>query len=102
VSYNARSQSNGTFSASIVLTNTGSAALSNWSLTFSFPNGQTISQMFNGNFTQSGSKVTITSGNLNKTIAAGGKTTITFNGTWSGTNNPPTSFKLNGTTCSTS
>ena len=35
----------------------------------------------------------------NKSIGSGGSFTVGFNGTFSGTNNPPTAFTLNGTAC---
>ena len=45
----------GGFGASITIDNTGTTALSNWTLTWSFANGQTVTQLWNGNVAQSGS-----------------------------------------------
>jgi hypothetical protein len=92
----------GGFGASIAITNTGSTAINGWSLVWSFANGQTISSDWNGNFTQSGTTVTVTNVSYNGTIAAGA--TIGnqpgFNGTWNNvTNAKPTAFTLNGTAC---
>src|SRR5262249_15819858 len=59
VHYAITSQWPGGFGASITITNTGTTAINGWSLGFSFPNGQTITQGWNGIFTQSGSAVTV-------------------------------------------
>jgi cellulose binding protein with CBM2 domain len=69
---------------------------------FSFPNGQTITQLWNGSYTQSGSAVTITNVLYNASIPAGQSLSSPpgFNGSWNGTNAPPTSFILNGSPCS--
>ncbi|GHO56672.1 glycoside hydrolase family 48 protein [Ktedonobacter robiniae] len=104
VQYTVTNQWPGGFGVNIAITNTGSTAINSWTLKFSFPNGQTITQVWNGNYTQSGANVTITNLSYNGSIAPG--TTLSsppgFNGSWSSANSPPTSFTLNGTTCSTS
>ena len=99
VSYSANSWNNG-FTASVKVTNTGSAALSGWSLQFTFANGQTVQQGWSADWSQSGSTVTAANAAWNGTLAAGGSVDIGFNGAHSGTNNAPTSFTLNGATCS--
>lgn len=45
--------------AKYTITNTGSMAINGWNLQFSFPNGQTIIQLWNVSYTQNGSAVTI-------------------------------------------
>jgi hypothetical protein len=45
--------------------------------------------------------VTATNLDYNRTLAPGAGTQIGFNGTFSGTNTAPTSFTLNGSTCTT-
>ena len=92
------------FGAAITITNTGSTTINSWSLQFSFANGQTITQLWNGTYTQTGSAVTITNVSYNGSIAPGATLSSTpgFNGAWSGSNAVPASFKLNGVTCSTS
>jgi hypothetical protein len=92
----------GGFSANITITNTGSAALSNWSLAFTFPaSGQSVTQGWNGVFTQSGSTVTVKNASYNGSVPAGGTVSPGFNGSWTGSNPSPTSFTLNGSACST-
>ncbi|HLZ61539.1 MAG TPA: endo-1,4-beta-xylanase [Ktedonosporobacter sp.] len=93
------------FGATFVITNTGTTAINGWSLQFAFANGQTITQLWNGNVSQSGSVVTITNVSYNGSIPAGSALSSEpgFNGTWNGTTNAaPTAFTLNGATCSTS
>jgi poly(hydroxyalkanoate) depolymerase family esterase len=89
------------FTASISITNTGITAITGWNLTFSFPNGQTITQIWNGTFTQSGSSVTITNVSYNGSIPAGGTLNSPpgFNGSWTGANAAPTAFTLNAGAC---
>ncbi len=102
VHYAITNQWPGGFGASFTITNTGSTTLNGWSLKFSFPNGQTITKLWNGSYTQSGSAVTITNLSYNSTIAPGASLSSEpgFNGSWNGTNAAPTAFTLNGTACS--
>jgi len=101
VGYTVTNQWNGGFGASLAITNTGTTAISGWNLTFTFANGQTITQLWNGTYTQSGGNVTITNVSYNGVISPGQSVTSPpgFNGAWSSTNSAPTSFKLNGVTC---
>ncbi len=102
VDYTISSQWQGGFGATIGIKNGGSSTLSDWTLTWSFANGQTISSSWNGAVSQSGANVTVSqqSGQSWENIPAGGTYTgFGFNGTWSGTNSIPTNFKLNGTAC---
>ncbi len=102
VHYAITNQWPGGFGASFTITNTGSTAINGWSLQFSFPNGQTITQLWNGSYTQSGAAVTITNASYNGSLAPGGTLNSPpgFNGSWSTSNSAPTSFTLNGTACS--
>jgi alpha-galactosidase len=101
VHYAITNQWQGGFGASFVITNTGTTAINGWSLQFSFPNGQTITQVWNGSFTQTGSAVTITNLSYNGSIPAGAQASSEpgFNGTWNGTNTAPAAFTLNGVAC---
>jgi len=101
VDYTISPQSSSAFGAAIVIQNTGSTALTSWTLTWAFANGQTISSLWNGIETQSGANVTVKNESYNGSIAAGGSYSgVGFNGTWNGTTNAiPTSISLNGTAC---
>jgi non-reducing end alpha-L-arabinofuranosidase len=101
VHYTITNQWLGGFGATFVITNTGTKTINGWSLVFTFPNGQTITQGWNGSFSQSGRVITITNLSYNGPIAPGTSLSYEpgFNGTWNTTNSPPTAFTLNGTTC---
>jgi hypothetical protein len=99
VAYSVTAQWPGGFGANVVLTNLGSA-VSAWTVTWSFAAGQTITQLWNGGYAQSGSQVTVTNASYNGALAAGANTTFGFNGTWNSSTNPvPTAFSMNGVAC---
>jgi hypothetical protein len=100
VDYVISPQNSSAFGAAITIVN-GSTAITSWTLTWTFANGQTISSLWNGIETQSGAAVTVKNEPYNGSIAAGGTLTgIGFNGTWNGTTNAiPTAISLNGTAC---
>jgi hypothetical protein len=92
-------QWNGGFTASINITNTGSAPINSWSLVLVFPGTQQMLNGWNGIFSQSGNQVTITHEDWNSEIPVNESTMVGFNGSWSGSNPSPTSFTLNGVAC---
>ncbi|WP_034272093.1 arabinofuranosidase catalytic domain-containing protein [Actinospica robiniae] len=99
VSYAISSQWPGGFGANVEVTNLG-AAVSSWTLTWSFTAGQTVTQLWNGSYTQSGSAVTVTSASYNGSLATGADATFGFNGAWNNSSNPaPTAFSMNGVAC---
>jgi Cellulose binding domain/Carbohydrate binding module (family 35)/PQQ-like domain len=103
VNYSVQSQWTGGFTSNIIITNTSTTALTSWSLQFSFPNGQQVTEGWDGTFSQQGSQVTVQNLSYNGSLAAsGGSTSLGFNGSWTASNANPTSFTLNGTMCSTS
>jgi cellulose 1,4-beta-cellobiosidase len=101
IDYTISSQWPGGFGAAITINNTGTTALTSWTLTWTFANGQTITQLWNGAETQSGANVTVKSLSYNGSIPAGGSyNAMGFNGSWNSTTNAiPTAFSLNGTAC---
>src|SRR5271157_1394588 len=100
VDYVISPQNSSAFGAAITIKN-GSTAITSWTLTWTFANGQTVSQLWNGIETQSGANVTVKNEPYNGSIAAGGSLSgIGFNGTWNGSTNAiPTAFSLDGTAC---
>jgi endoglucanase len=89
------------FGGSIDIRNTG-PAINGWSLVFNFPNGQRIQNGWPVTFTQPAGSATVTVASnapWNAALATNATFNVAFNGTFSGTNNPPASFTLNGTTC---
>jgi hypothetical protein len=103
VTYTVTNQWQGGFGANIAITNTSSTAWSGWTLKFSFANGQTITQLWNGTVAQSGNAVTVTNASYNGSVAPGASVNPSpgFNGTWNGSNPNPTSFSVNGESCTT-
>jgi cellulase/cellobiase CelA1 len=67
----------GGFQAGITVT-AGSSAISSWTLKWTLASGQTITQLWNGALTTSGTSVTVTNLSYNGSIAAGGNTTLGF------------------------
>ena len=57
VKYTANSWNNG-FTADVQITNTGSSAINGWTLNYSLPGGQTVTNAWNATVSQSGSAVT--------------------------------------------
>jgi len=101
VVYATQSQWGGGFVAGITITNTGTSAVSGWTLKFTFPGDQQITTAWSGTPSQSGENVTITNASYNGSIAPGGNASLGFQGTWTNSDAVPTSFTLNGTTCTT-
>ncbi len=98
VSYTVTAQWPGGFGANVIINNLGDP-IDGWHLTWSFGAGQTITQLWNGSYTQSGAEVTVANVSYNGSIPTGGNTTFGFNGSANGSNPVPSSFVLNGTTC---
>ncbi|MCL6590507.1 MAG: glycoside hydrolase family 9 protein [Firmicutes bacterium] len=86
----------------VTITNNTSIAVNGWTLAFTFPGNQTISNLWNGTYTQNGASVSVKDAGFNAVIAAnGGSVNFGFNINYSGSNAKPTSFTLNGTACQT-
>ncbi|MDH2430757.1 cellulose binding domain-containing protein [Sphaerisporangium sp. TRM90804] len=69
----------GGFGASVTVRAAGSA-VNGWTVRWTWPGGQTISSLWNGEPSVSGSSVTVRNASYNGSIAAGGSTTFGFNG----------------------
>ncbi|WFE50038.1 cellulose binding domain-containing protein [Micromonospora sp. WMMD1155] len=99
VKYTANSWNNG-FTADVLVTNTGSSAINGWTLNYSLPSGQTVTNAWNATVSQSGSAVTARNVGHNGSIPPGGTASFGYQGTLNGSYSSPTSFSLNGATCS--
>jgi endo-1,4-beta-xylanase len=88
-SYSVVSQWNTGFQGNVTVTN-GSTARSSWTVTWTFGNGQTITQLWNGTFTQSGSAVTVRNVSYNGSLGPNASTSFGFLANWSGSNGVPT------------
>jgi endo-1,4-beta-xylanase len=99
VTYTTQSQWAGGFVGQVVIKNTSSSATNGWTLKFTFPGDQKITSDFNGAASMSGEAATLTNASYNGAIAAGSSVTVGFQGTWTNSDAVPTSFTLNGATC---
>ncbi len=90
----------GGFTASVTIGNAGSAPINGWTLTFSFPGDQKITNAWNAALSQTGQNVSAANLSYNATIPAGGSQSFGFQGTWTSSDASPTSFSVNGGACS--
>ncbi|MFJ9143797.1 MULTISPECIES: cellulase family glycosylhydrolase [Streptomyces] len=91
----------GGFRGEIAIRNTGTTAIDGWNLAFAFANGQTLSNVWGGTATQSGSTVSVAPAGYTAVITANGSIVLGFTGTRSTTNTAPTAFTLSGNACTT-
>ena len=85
----------GGFQGSVKLTNTGDP-LTSWTTTWTYANGQKITQLWNGTFTQTGAAVSVKDAGWNGSVPTGGTASFGFLGSWTGTNAIPTDIAVNG------
>ncbi|NUR41777.1 MAG: cellulose-binding protein [Streptomyces sp.] len=84
------------------LTVTTGQALDDWRVAWSFKDGQKVGQMWDADFSQSGTRVTATAADYNKTVAAGDSLAFGFLASWQGANAPGYDVTLNGQACTKS
>ncbi|WP_228559122.1 cellulose binding domain-containing protein [Catenulispora pinisilvae] len=89
----------GGFTANLTITDTGTAPVNGWTLTFSFPGDQKVTNAWNATVVQSGKAVSATNLSYNAAIAPGGTVQFGFQGTWTSDDTTPTAFALNGSAC---
>jgi O-glycosyl hydrolase len=99
VAYQISSQWTGGFTAGVTVTNTGSTPIDGWTVGFTFPGDQKVTNAWNATLSQSGEAVTATNASYNASLAAGASTSFGFQGTWTSSDSPPTSFTVNGVAC---
>ncbi|MGC4982745.1 glycoside hydrolase family 48 protein [Streptomyces sp. DT193] len=87
------------FTADLTITNRGTDAINGWTLTYAYTGNQTLTNGWNGTWSQSGKSVTVKNASWNGTIGAGTAVTTGAQFTYSGTNTAPVSYAVNGTTC---
>jgi hypothetical protein len=98
VNYAVSSQWQGGFGANVSITNLGDP-VSSWTLTWSWPAGQSVTQAWNATLTQSGAAVTARNVSYNGSIGTNASVSFGFNGSWNGNNPAPSGFALNGVAC---
>ena len=67
----------------------GSSAITGWTVTLTWANGQTITQAWNATVTTSGTVSTAKNVSYNGSLAAGGTANFGFLGSWTSTNSAP-------------
>jgi hypothetical protein len=87
------------FQASVTVTTT--QPLATWSVAWSFRDGQQVGQMWDAAVAQSGSRVTATAADYNKSVPANGTLSFGFLASWHDKNSAPYDFTLNGHGCTT-
>ncbi|MFE4061683.1 cellulase family glycosylhydrolase [Streptomyces sp. NPDC059096] len=102
VGYTVSGQWSGGFQGEIVIRNTGASTVNGWTLGFTFPNGQRITNMWGGTATQNGSAVGVAAASYTAVIAPNATVAVGFTASWTGTNGKPAAFTLNGGSCSVS
>ncbi|WP_231114974.1 glycoside hydrolase family 48 protein, partial [Lentzea aerocolonigenes] len=98
VTYQITNEWNTGFGATATIRNDGDV-INGWNLTWTFPDGQRVTQGWNGTFSQTGAVVSVTNPDWARTIPAGGTAQVGFNGSKGSANRPPTNFAVNGVAC---
>jgi hypothetical protein len=96
VTWTVTNQWQGGFGVGVDIRNLGDP-VTGWTLGFAFPGTQTVSQLWNGSYTQTGARVAVRDAGYNASIATNATVSFGFNG--AGTAATPTAFTLNGTAC---
>ncbi|MFC4059624.1 cellulose binding domain-containing protein [Planomonospora corallina] len=79
----------GGFQGEVTVKNTGTAAISGWTVKWTFPDGQKITQLWSGEHTQTGADVTVGNASWNGRLNAGASTSFGFGASRSGANGVP-------------
>ncbi|GAA1008164.1 hypothetical protein Aple_071050 [Acrocarpospora pleiomorpha] len=85
--YQVISQWGGAFQAEVKVTNNSPTASSAWTASFTFANGQQISQSWNTTLTQNGAAVSARNASYNGSLPASASTTFGFIASWNNTTN---------------
>ncbi|MEN3612487.1 PHB depolymerase family esterase [Plantactinospora sp. ZYX-F-223] len=99
VGYTANSWTGG-FTASVTVANTSTTAVNGWTVQWNWPGNQQVTNAWNATVSQSGAQVTARNVSYNAAIGVGVSVTFGVQGTYSGANQAPTQFTVNGAVCS--
>lgn len=99
VRFSVTDQWNDGFTAGVAITNNSGKTLSPWTLTWTFTAGQRVTHGWDGTYSQSGSRVSVTAESYNATLAPGATVSTGLNGAFDHGNPAPTAFTLNGARC---
>jgi cellulase/cellobiase CelA1 len=70
----------------------GTSAINGWTVRWTFPSGQAITQLWSGVQTVSGASVTVRNASYNGSVPPNGSTRSGFTGAYSGSNTAPTTI----------
>ena len=100
VSYDASNDWGTGFTAKVAITNTGTAALKSWTLTWTYSGSQQMTQSWSSGYSQTGQAVTLSNVAWNGPIAPNATNSgIGFQATYTGKNVAPAVFYVNGVAC---
>jgi Glycosyl hydrolase family 12/Cellulose binding domain len=68
----------GGFQGQIIVKNTSSSTINSWHLAWTWPSGQTITNLWNGTYSQSGSSVSVNNASYDGTLSPGQTATVGF------------------------
>ncbi|MEU5879555.1 cellulose binding domain-containing protein [Spirillospora sp. NPDC047279] len=80
VTYAVTGQWPGGFQAEVKITNLGTAPIEGWRLSWTFPRGERITQLWNGGQEQQGAEVTVTAADWNRSVQPNGTAQFGFLG----------------------
>jgi endo-1,4-beta-xylanase len=99
VDYTKTAEWAGGFTANVTISDTSATAVNGWTVVFTFPGDQKVTNAWNSTATQSGETLTATNAAYNGSIAPGANTSFGFQGTYTSNDSAPSTFTLNGTLC---
>ncbi|MBW8806470.1 MAG: cellulose binding domain-containing protein [Catenulisporales bacterium] len=96
VIYDRTSEWPGGFTANVTIINNGTMPINGWTLAFSYPGDQKITNDWSALITQTGAAVSAKNVDYNAVIPPGGSVQFGFQGTYTSNDSPPTIFTVNG------
>jgi hypothetical protein len=87
------------YSGQYTITNTGTAPVTGWTLSFSLPQGTNVTSLWDGTYTAKGGQVTVTNAAWDATVQPGKAVTVGFVTASSGTAGQPANCTINGSAC---
>ncbi|HKT05467.1 MAG TPA: cellulose binding domain-containing protein [Rugosimonospora sp.] len=87
----------GGFQGAVTVTDTGGRAITGWTVTWTFRDGQAVTQTWNGTATQSGAAVSVANASYNASLGTGAATSFGFLANWNTANTAPTDLACHPT-----
>lgn len=87
------------FNAEVTVTNLRQNTIDGWTVSWDFPGEQNVTESWSSAFQQVGQSVAVSDAGWNGTITSGASVTFGFGASYSGRNDVPVNFALNGEAC---